>query len=68
MVKVALKMTPEGLARKLSSRKPHDRLEAARFLAEAANPDDVAQIEKALAVETVTWVRGALGSGLIASR
>lgn len=57
-------MTPELLGRKLASSDPRERLEAARFLAENAKRGQVGQIEAALGVETVAWVRSALRRAL----
>ncbi|MCL4186747.1 MAG: hypothetical protein KJZ85_04010 [Rhodobacteraceae bacterium] len=57
-------MTPELLSRKLSSADPRDRLEAARFLAENAKNSHIGQIEAALGVETVAWIRSALRRAL----
>jgi signal transduction histidine kinase len=53
-------MTPEILNRKLGSVDPRDRLDAARYLAENAKESHLGQIEAALGVETVAWVRSAL--------
>jgi len=57
-------MTPEVLARKLGSTDPRERLEAARFLVESAQTRHAGQIEAALGVETVGWVRSALRRAL----
>ena len=50
--------------RKLGSSDPRERLEAARYLAEHALAKHVGVIERALAVETVAWVAGALRRAL----
>ena len=57
-------MTPEVLGRKLGSTDPRERLEAARFLVESAQTRHAGQIEAALCVETVGWVRSALRRAL----
>lgn len=57
-------MTPETLGRKLGSADPRERLEAARFLAGNAKRGHAAQIEAALGIETVAWVRSALRRAL----
>jgi len=57
-------MTPELLGRKLGSTDPRERLEAARFLVEGAQERHAEQIETALGVETVGWVRSALRRAL----
>ncbi|WP_165322321.1 sensor histidine kinase [Rhizorhabdus phycosphaerae] len=57
-------MTPEVLGRKLGSTDPRERLEAARFLVESAQTSHAGQIEAALGIETVGWVRGALRRAL----
>lgn len=57
-------MTPEVLDRKLVSTDPRERLEAARFLAGHAKKAHAGQIEAALGVETVAWVRSALRRAL----
>lgn len=50
---------PEAL-RLIVSDQPHDRLRGARALGKEGRPGDVSLIQKALAKETVLWVRGAL--------
>ena len=57
-------MTAEILSRKLGSTDPRERLEAARFLVESAQTKHAGQIEAALGVETVGWVRSALRRAL----
>ncbi|ODT90813.1 MAG: hypothetical protein ABS86_03315 [Sphingobium sp. SCN 64-10] len=57
-------MTPEVLGRKLGSTDPRERLEAARFLVDSAQTRHAGQIEAALGVETVGWVRSALRRAL----
>lgn len=57
-------MTPDVLSRKLGSIDPRERLEAARFLVESAQTKHAGQIEAALGVETVGWVRSALRRAL----
>lgn len=57
-------MTPDVLSRKLASHNAHERLEAARYLAENVQSKHAAQIEAALGVETVGWVRSALRRAL----
>ncbi len=57
-------MTPEVLGRKLGSTDPRERLEAARFLVESAQTRHAGQIEAALGIETVGWVRSALRRAL----
>ena len=61
-------MKPEVIGRKLGSTDPRERLEAARFLAENAKDAHAAQIETALSVETVAWVRSALRRALQKAR
>ncbi len=56
------------IARKLESRDPRDRLEAARYLAEHADNKQIVLIEKALAVEPVAWVSSALKRALQRAR
>lgn len=50
--------------RKLGSSDPRERLGAARYLAEHAQAKQAELIERALAVETVAWVAGALRRAL----
>ncbi len=57
-------MTPEVLSRKLGSNDARERLEAARYLVENAQRRHAGQIEAALGVETVGWVRSALRRAL----
>lgn len=52
------------ISRKLGSADPRERLEAARFLAESAQPNQAELIERALATETVAWVTSALKRAL----
>lgn len=52
------------LDRKLRSQDPRERLEAARYLAEHAQPKQVEMIEQALAVESVAWISSALKRAL----
>lgn len=52
------------LGRKLASSDPRERLEAARHLAEHAQPKQIQLIESALATETVMWVASALKRAL----
>lgn len=56
------------LSRKLGSSDPRERLEAARNLAEHAQPKQLQLIESALATETVTWVVRALERALQRAR
>ncbi len=56
------------IKRKLKSSDTRDRLTAARHLAEHASPEEIPQIEKALATETVTWVASALKRALQRAR
>ncbi len=55
-------------ARKLGSSNPRERLEAARHLAENAEPHQAQIIESALAVVTVMWVANALRRALQRAR
>jgi hypothetical protein len=57
-------MTYEVIWRKLGSSDPRQRLEAARFLAENARQENAGQIEAALGIESVAWVRSALRRAL----
>lgn len=68
MPKTQIQMTPDLLARKLSSTDPRERLEAARFLVRNATKRQVRLIEDALAVETVAWVSSALKRALQRTR
>ncbi len=61
-------MTPELLGRKLGSLDPRERLSAARYLAKNAKASHLDQIESALSVETVAWVRSALRRALQRAR
>jgi len=56
------------LTRKLGSTDPRERLQAARYLAEHAQVDQIELIEGALAVETVAWVTSALKRALQRTR
>lgn len=49
-----------GLLASLQSKRPHDRLTAARELTKYAVPADMEKIQVAIAVETVPWVKTAL--------
>lgn len=53
-------MSPEEALGLLGSDHPHDRLRAARALAEAAKPAHAGSLRTALARETVPWVKRAL--------
>lgn len=56
------------LTRKLGSADPRERLDAARHLAEHADPKQIELIEGTLAVETVAWVASALKRALRRAR
>ena len=55
---------PELLLRRLRSISPKDRLEAARYFAEHAEPAHERAIREAIAAESVLWIKGALRRAL----
>jgi signal transduction histidine kinase len=55
---------PEALLRKLRSPSATERLEAARYFAEHAGPDDEKRLREAASRETVTWIKSALRRAL----
>jgi signal transduction histidine kinase len=57
-------MTREEALRGLKSSSMHERLRAARFFMNTAQPQDFAALTAALAIETVVWVRSALQMAL----
>ena len=61
---IQMSQNTDGLFRRLKSDLPTDRLEAARYFARQARPEDEPRLREALAIENVLWIRTALSRAL----